>query len=108
LIEQKDLRRKAYIAILLMGVVSMLGDIVYESGRGIAPDYLYFLGASALLVGLTSGVGELVGYGVRLISGPLADRSQAYWLFIFLGYGLILAPNGLHQQHLDRHGPRNN
>ena len=89
--EQKDLRSKAYTAILLMGVVSMLGDIVYESGRGIAPDYLYFLGASALFVGLTSGIGELVGYGVRLISGPLADRSHAYWLFIFLGYGLILA-----------------
>ncbi len=91
LTEQKDLRRKAYVAILLMGIVSMLGDIVYESGRGIAPDYLYFLGASALLVGLTSGIGELVGYGMRLVSGPLADRSHAYWLFIFLGYGLILA-----------------
>jgi MFS family permease len=90
LTEQKDLKRKAYIAIMLMGVVSMLGDIVYESGRGIAPDYLYFLGASAFLVGLTSGIGELVGYGVRLISGPLADRSHAYWLFIFLGYSLIL------------------
>jgi len=85
------LRRKAYVAIMLMGVVSMLGDIVYESGRGIAPDYLYFLGASALFVGLTSGIGELVGYGIRLVSGPLADRSRAYWLFIFLGYGLILA-----------------
>jgi MFS family permease len=91
LTEQKELRRKAYIAIMLMGVVSMLGDIVYESGRGIAPDYLYFLGASAFLVGLTSGIGELVGYGMRLVSGPLADRSHAYWLFIFLGYGLILA-----------------
>jgi len=89
--EQKDLKRKAYITIMLMGVVSMLGDIVYESGRGIAPDYLYFLGASAFLVGLTSGIGELVGYGMRLVSGPLADRSHAYWLFIFLGYGLILA-----------------
>jgi len=91
LAEQNDLKRKAYVAIMLMGVVSMLGDIVYESGRGIAPDYLYFLGASAFLVGLTSGVGELVGYGMRLVSGPLADRSHAYWLFIFLGYGLILA-----------------
>jgi len=74
-----------------MGIVSMLGDIVYESGRGIAPDYLFFLGASAFLVGVTSGVGELIGYGMRLVSGPLADRSRAYWLFIFLGYGLIIA-----------------
>jgi MFS family permease len=87
----EDLRKRAYTAIVLMGIVSMLGDIVYESGRGIAPDYLYFLGASALVVGLTSGIGELVGYGMRLVSGPLADKSHAYWLFIFLGYGLIIA-----------------
>jgi len=86
-----DLKSQAYVAILLMGIVSMLGDIVYESGRGVAPDYLYFLGASAFLVGVTSGVGELVGYGMRLISGPLADRTHAYWLFIFLGYGLIIS-----------------
>jgi MFS family permease len=91
LTDSKDYRRKAYVAIMLMGVVSMLGDIVYESGRGIAPDYMFFLGATAFLIGLTSGVGELVGHGVRLISGPLADRSHAYWLFVFLGYGLILA-----------------
>ena len=76
---------------MFMGVVSMLGDIVYESGRGIAPDYLYFLGTSAFLVGLTSGVGELVGYGMRLVSGPIADRSHAYWVFIFLGYSLIIS-----------------
>jgi MFS family permease len=84
-------KRTAYVAILSMGVVSMLGDIVYESGRGIAPDYLRFLGASALLVGMVSGAGEFIGYAARLVSGNLADRSRAYWLFIFLGYGLILA-----------------
>jgi len=84
-------KRTAYIAILAMGIVSMLGDIVYESGRGIAPDYLRFLGASALLVGMVSGAGEFIGYAARLVSGNLADRSHAYWLFIFFGYGLILA-----------------
>ena len=84
-------KRTAYVAILAMGIVSMLGDIVYESGRGIAPDYLRFLGASALLVGMVSGAGEFIGYAARLVSGNLADRSRAYWLFIFLGYGLILA-----------------
>lgn len=84
-------KRTAYFAILAMGIVSMLGDIVYESGRGIAPDYLRFLGASALLVGVVSGAGEFIGYAARLVSGNLADRSRAYWLFIFLGYGLILA-----------------
>lgn len=74
-----------------MGIVSMLGDIVYESGRGIAPDYLMFLGASAIIVGVVSGAGEFLGYGARLISGSLSDKSKAYWLFIFAGYGLILA-----------------
>ncbi|MEM2082011.1 MAG: MFS transporter [Candidatus Bathyarchaeia archaeon] len=89
--EAKVSKRTAYIAILTMGIVSMLGDIVYESGRGVAPDYLMFLGASALLVGIVSGAGEFLGYGARLISGSLSDRSKAYWLFIFAGYGLILA-----------------
>jgi len=84
-------KRSAYVAILTMGIVSMFGDIVYEGGRGIAPDYLKFLGASAFLVGAISGAGEFIGYALRLVSGNLADRSRAYWLFIFLGYGLILA-----------------
>lgn len=84
-------KKNAYIAILAMGIVSMLGDIVYESGRGIAPDYLRFLGASAFLVGVVSGFGEFLGYAARLASGSLSDKSHRYWLFIFLGYGLILA-----------------
>ncbi|MFH0896733.1 MAG: hypothetical protein V1850_01625 [Candidatus Bathyarchaeota archaeon] len=60
-------KRTAYVAILSMGIVSMLGDIVYESGRGIAPDYLRFLGASAFLVGLVSGAGEFIGYAMRVL-----------------------------------------
>jgi len=74
-----------------MGIVSMLGDIVYESGRGITPDYLSFLGLSALTIGLVSGFGEFLGYAARLVTGKLADKSRAYWFFIFLGYGCILA-----------------
>jgi MFS family permease len=84
-------KRTAYFAILTLGLVSMLGDIVYESGRGITPDYLMFLGASAVMVGIVSGAGEFLGYGARLISGTLSDKSKAYWVFIFTGYGLILA-----------------
>ncbi|MCX8176272.1 MAG: MFS transporter [Candidatus Bathyarchaeota archaeon] len=83
--------KDVYVAILMLGTVSMLGDIVYESGRSIAPDYMLFLGASALLVGTVSGIGEFLGYAGRLVSGSLADRTKAYWLFIFSGYSLILA-----------------
>jgi MFS family permease len=50
-----------------------------------------FLGASALMVGVVSSAGEFLGYGARIISGALSDKSKAYWVFIFTGYGLILA-----------------
>jgi MFS family permease len=84
-------RRSAYIGILLLGVVSLLGDTVYEGSRGLVPDYLKFLGATALLVGLVGGVGEFLGYAVRLVSGFLVDATRAYWFFIFLGYGLVVS-----------------
>lgn len=86
-----DLKKQnAYKAVLVLGIVSLLGDIVYEGSRGIIPDYFNFLGASATVVGLVVGLGEFFGYGIRLVSGVFADRTRAYWLFTFLGYGLIV------------------
>jgi len=84
------LRRSVYEAILLFGIVSLMGDIIYEGSRGIVPDYLKFLGASAVLVGLVSGLGEFLGYAIRILSGYLADATKSYWLFTFIGYGLII------------------
>jgi MFS family permease len=84
------LRRSVYEAILLFGIVSLMGDIIYEGSRGIVPDYLKFLGASALLVGLVSGLGEFLGYAIRILSGYLADVTKSYWLLTFIGYGLII------------------
>ncbi|MBS7646054.1 MFS transporter [Candidatus Bathyarchaeota archaeon] len=81
--------RDAYIGILLLGAVSLMGDVVYEGSRGLVPDYLRFLGATAFIVGLIGGLGEFMGYAVRLASGYLADTTRAYWLLIFIGYGLI-------------------
>ncbi|NWG10644.1 MFS transporter [Candidatus Bathyarchaeota archaeon] len=83
--------RKVYVAILLLGIISLLGDIVYEGSRGIVPSYLEFLGATAVVVGFVGGLGDFLGYAVRLISGFLSDTTRAYWFFIFLGYGLIIA-----------------
>ena len=87
--KDSDRRKAAQNGILLFGIVSLLGDIVYEGARGIVPSYLEYLGASAILVGLVGGLGDFLGYGLRLISGYLADSTRAYWIFIFLGYGLI-------------------
>lgn len=81
--------KSIYVSILLLGIVSLMGDIVYEGSRGLIPDYLKFLGATAFIVGLISGFGEFLGYAVRLVSGFLADTTRAYWVFMFIGYGLI-------------------
>jgi len=83
--------KEAYLGILLLGTVSLLGDIVYEGSRGVVPDYLQFLGATALIVGLVGGLGDFLGYAIRLVSGFLADTTRAYWFFIILGYGLVVS-----------------
>ncbi|NWF86313.1 MFS transporter, partial [Candidatus Bathyarchaeota archaeon] len=84
-------RKNAYLGILLLGIVSLLGDIVYEGSRGIVPSYLELLGATAFIVGFVGGLGDFLGYAFRLVSGFLADTTRAYWFFIFLGYGLIVS-----------------
>jgi len=81
--------KNAYVAILLLGIVSLMGDVVYEGSRGIVTPYLEFLGASAFAITFFGKFGEFLGYALRLFSGRLADTTKAYWLFIFLGYGLI-------------------
>jgi MFS family permease len=83
--------KNIYMTIMLIGLVSLMGDIVYEGGRGLIPDYLEFLGASALTVGIIAGIGDFFGYALRLISGYLTDQKRTYWEFIFIGYGLIVS-----------------
>lgn len=84
-------KNRALEFILLFGLVSALGDITYETGRGISGPYLAFLGASAATIGLVSGFGEFLGYALRLISGYLATRTRAYWVATYVGYGLLLS-----------------
>lgn len=81
--------RGVYAAILLLGLVSLLGDVVYEGSRGIITPYLAFLGASPFIIAFIGRLGEFLGYFLRIISGRLADTTGAYWFFMFLGYGLI-------------------
>ncbi|MCX6010394.1 MAG: MFS transporter, partial [Chloroflexi bacterium] len=84
-------RRTAIQIVLLLCIVSLFGDIAYEGGRSISGPYLATLGASAGMVGIVTGGGEFLGYGLRFISGYLIDRTRAYWVLMFLGYGLIAA-----------------
>lgn len=75
--------------ILLLGVVSLFGDIIYEGARSVSGPFLLILGASAFTVAWISGLGEFIGYGVRLVSGYAADRTGNYWTFAIAGYLMI-------------------
>ncbi len=84
-------RRAAYLVIVLFGLVSLFGDVIYEGARSVSGPYLYLLGGSALVVGTVAGLGEFLGYGLRLLSGYLADTTHRYWALTFLGYGMLIA-----------------
>lgn len=84
------IRRTALHFIILLGVVSLFADMTYEGARGIAGPYLGVLGASATVVGVVAGLSEFLGYGLRLISGYIVDKTAAYWKITFLGYALNL------------------
>lgn len=74
--------------VLLLGGVSLLADMTYEGARSINGPFPALLGASGLTVGVVSGVGEPVGYGLRLVSGYLGQRTRRYWLITLIGYAL--------------------
>lgn len=86
-----NLRKKAFELILLLGVISLLGDIIYEGGRSVHGQYLNILGVNAAKVGFIVGLGEFLGYLFRLLSGYFADRTKSYWLFTIIGYGLLFS-----------------
>jgi predicted MFS family arabinose efflux permease len=77
--------------IILLGIVSLFGDITYEGARSVTGPYLYQLEASPAVVGLVAGIGDFIGYSLRLASGYVADRTKAYWFLTFIGYGLLLS-----------------
>lgn len=72
--------------VLLIGVMSFFADFAYEGVRGIIGPYLAVLGASAAAVATVTGFGELLGYGLRLVSGRLSDRTGQFWPITIVGY----------------------
>ncbi|MBS0614402.1 MAG: MFS transporter, partial [Proteobacteria bacterium] len=61
---------------LLIGILSVFADFTYEGSRGILGPYLASLNASATVIGFVLGLGELLGYGLRLVSGRWADATR--------------------------------
>jgi predicted MFS family arabinose efflux permease len=71
---------------LSIGVMSFFADFTYEAARAIVGPYLAILGASAAEVGIATGFGEFLGYGLRLVSGRAADRTGRLWPITIFGY----------------------
>ncbi|MEN2994335.1 MAG: MFS transporter [Thermodesulfovibrio sp.] len=84
------MNKSATVFIVLLGLVSLFSDMTYEAARSITGPYLALLGASATLVGFIAGVGEFIGYTLRLFSGWLTDKTGRYWSITFLGYAINL------------------
>jgi MFS family permease len=98
---KKRIKSRALKFVVLIGVVSFFADFAYEGARSITGPYLAILGASATLIGFIAGLGELLGYGLRLVSGRLSERTGEFWPITLFGYVvqmsavplLALAPN---------------
>lgn len=80
----------AWRFVVWFGVVAMLADVVYEGARSITGPLLAHLGASALVVGVVTGVGEAAALVLRLVSGPLADRTRGFWAWTIAGYAVTV------------------
>ena len=72
--------------VLLIGIVNLFADFTYEGGRSIMGPFLGTLGASGTVVGIVAGLGELLGYSLRSVSGYLADKTHRYWIVTVVGY----------------------
>lgn len=72
--------------IVTVGVMSFFADFTYEGARSIVGPYLGLLGASAAIIAIVTGFGELLGYGLRIVSGRLADTTGRFWPITIAGY----------------------
>jgi MFS family permease len=80
----------AWRFVVTFGFVSLLSDFVYEGARSITGPLLAHLGATALVVGVVTGIGEAAALMLRLVSGPLADRTKRFWAWVIAGYALTV------------------
>jgi hypothetical protein len=77
--------------VLTVGIMSFFADFTYEGSRSLIGPYLGTLGAGALAISVISGLGEFLGYGLRLLSGRGADRTGRYWPITIGGYVVQMA-----------------
>jgi MFS family permease len=75
---------------MVFGLVSGLGDIVYEGARSMTGPFLASFGAGAALVGFITGAGEAVALVLRRPFGVLSDRTGRPWPITIAGYTITM------------------
>ncbi|HRB99146.1 MAG TPA: MFS transporter [Dermatophilaceae bacterium] len=76
--------------VIMFGLVSLAADMVYEGARSLYGPLLAALGASSVVVGAVTGAGEAMALVLRLVFGPMADRTGRYWGLTIAGYALTI------------------
>jgi MFS family permease len=77
--------------VLLIGLVSFFADFTYEGARSVTGPFMAVLGANGTVVGIVAGLGELLGYGLRVVSGKLSEKTQKFWPITLFGYLIQMA-----------------
>ena len=72
---------------LAFGLISALADFVYEGGRSAIPAIV----KNQVELGLVSGLSEGLGYALRGLTGVLADVTASHFLFVLIGYSLVIS-----------------
>src|SRR5438046_8122535 len=76
----------AFRFVIVVGIANLFADMTYEGARSSTGQFLGSLGASAAVVGFTAGLGELLGYALRSVSGVISDKTGKYWIVTVVGY----------------------
>jgi MFS family permease len=85
-----DFTSPAFTFVFMMGIVNLFGDMTYEGGASINGQFMTMLGATALAISITAGLGEFLGYALRPVAGYIADKTGRYWSITVVGYTINL------------------
>jgi MFS family permease len=85
-------RRRTFLVFILLGLVSLTADMVYEGARSVGGAYIESLNGPPIASAIAS-TGDLLGYVFRFISAVIASylaSSAAFWGITIVGYAINL------------------
>ncbi|MEM2115868.1 MAG: MFS transporter [Candidatus Woesearchaeota archaeon] len=83
-------KKDAWKIIILLGLIALLGDLIYEAGVSINGQYLKLINVNPTIIGFVLGFATFLGYAIRIISGIFADKTKSYGIFAIIGYSFMI------------------